>query len=39
MDKTRSAFEGIRESSEKERGASCVSPMVGWFELITITIL
>ena len=30
---------GIRGSSGEERGSSHVSPMLMWFELITITIL
>ena len=38
MDKIRSAL-SIRESLGEGRGSSLVSLMVGWFELITITIL
>ena len=39
MDKTMSAFGGIRKSLGEERGSSFVSSMIGWFELLALTIL
>ena len=39
MDKTRVPLGHKRELGGGERGSSCVSLMVGWFELIAITIL
>ena len=39
MDKIRIAFGRIRVSSWEERGSSyCFSHVIGWFELIAITI-